>query len=411
MIFPDMLDRFIRYVKIDTQSAENSKSFPSTQKQFNLARLLKTELEELGLLEVNLNKYCYLTATLKSNWTHNSPTIALFAHLDTSPDVSGSNVSPIIHHDYTGKDIILSKERGLSIKVKDNLYLKEKIGKTIITSGGNTLLGADDKAGIAEIMSVLKYLIDHDKVKRPDIRVIFTPDEEIGQGTRHISLGDISADYGYTIDGGKIGSIEDETFCADSALIEIGGINVHPGYAKNKMINAVKIASEIITALPKDTLSPETTDQREGFIHPYSITGGVEKTLLKLIIRDFSLKGLNDKKTLLKKITDNCGLMFPQATIKLTTTESYRNMKVVLNEYPLAVSKAVRAIKRSGLSPVNTPVRGGTDGAKISFMGLPTPNLFTGGINFHSKQEWIALEDMHKAAEVIVNLLQLWLEQ
>ncbi|MCK4835189.1 MAG: peptidase T, partial [Candidatus Aminicenantes bacterium] len=292
MEFPDLLDNFLRYVKIDTQSDEESKSFPSTKKQFDLANLLKKELEKMKLEDVKMNKWGYVLATLKSNQDKKVPTIALIAHIDTSPDVSGKNVSPRIHKNYNGQDIILSKEDNIILKTKENPYLKKQIGKTIITSDGTTLLGADNKAGIAEIMSAVNFLRKNPEIPRPNIRILITPDEEVGRGTEKIKTNDIEADYGYTIDGERLGEIEDETFCADSVEITISGVNVHPGYAKNKLVNSIKIAAEIIEQFPKLSMSPETTEKREGYIHPHHISGGVEKTIIKILIRDFQEKGL-----------------------------------------------------------------------------------------------------------------------
>jgi tripeptide aminopeptidase len=408
MEFPGMLERFFYYVKIDTQSSEDSTSFPSTQKQMNLLNKLKGELEELGLEEVTETKWGYVLGTLKTNQDKDVPTIALIGHVDTSPDVSGENVNPQVHQNYDGKDIVLSPETGVVIKVEENLYLKEKIGKTIITSDGNTLLGADDKAGITEIMCALKYLVDHPDLPRPNIRVLFTPDEEVGRGTEHITVEEIKADYGYTVDGEKLGEIEDETFCADTVEIKVRGVNVHPGYAKNKLVNAIKIGVDIIDEFPKDRMSPETTEKREGYIHPHHFSGGSEEASIKILIRDFVEKGLKEKEDFIKNIVNSMAEKFPKAKIDFKVIESYRNMKLVLDNHPQVLEKAAKAVEMSGIKSFKNIIRGGTDGARLSYMGLPTPNLFTGGANFHSRQEWIALEDMQKASEVIVNLMKLW---
>jgi tripeptide aminopeptidase len=410
MEFPGMLERFFSYVKIDTQSSEESTSFPSTQKQMNLLNKLKDELEELGLEKVTVTKWGYVLGTLKTNQDKDVPTIALIGHVDTSPDVSGENVNPQIHQNYKGTDLVLSRETGIVIKVEENLYLKEKIGKTIITSDGNTLLGADDKAGITEIMCALKYLVDHPDLPRPNIRVLFTPDEEVGRGTEHITVEDINANYGYTVDGEKLGEIEDETFCADTVEIKIHGINVHPGYAKNKLVNAIKIGVDIVDRFPKDRLSPETTEKREGYIHPHHFSGGSEEVSIKILVRDFEEKGLKEKEDFIKNIVDSVAEKYPKANIDFKVIESYRNMKLVLDNHPQVLEKAAKAVEMSGINPFKNIIRGGTDGARLSYMGLPTPNLFTGGANFHSRQEWIALEDMQKASEVIVNLMKLWTE-
>lgn len=410
MEFPGMLERFFSYAKIDTQSNEESTSFPSTQKQMNLLKKLKSELEELGLEDVTMTKWGYVLGTLKTNQDKDVPTIALIGHVDTSPDVSGENVNPQVHKNYNGTDIVLSQETGVVIKVDENPYLKEKIGKTIITSDGNTLLGADDKAGITEIMCALKYLVDHPDLPRPNIRVLFTPDEEVGRGTEHITVEEIKADYGYTVDGEKLGEIEDETFCADTVEIKVQGVNVHPGYAKNKLVNAIKIGVDIVDQFPKDRMSPETTEKREGYIHPHHFSGGSEEAIIKILIRDFEEKGLKEKEDFIKNIVDSVAEKYPKAKIDFKVIESYRNMKLVLDKHPQVLEKAAKAVEMAGLEPFKNIIRGGTDGARLSYMGLPTPNLFTGGANFHSRQEWITLEDMQKASEVIVNLMKLWTE-
>ncbi len=408
MQFPDLLNNFLRYVKIDTQSDEESTSFPSTKKQFDLATLLKQELEEMKLENVKVNKWGYVFAALKTNQSKKTPTIALIAHLDTSPDVSGKNVKPKLHKNYQGQDVILSSKDNIILKLKENPYLKKQIGKTLITTDGSTLLGADNKAGIAEIMSAVNYLRKNPGIPRPNIQLLFTPDEEVGRGTEKLNLKDLKADYAYTIDGEKLGEIEDETFCADTVVITVTGVNVHPGYAKNKLINSIKVASEILEQFPKTSMSPETTEKREGYIHPYTISGGVEETVIKVLIRDFGESGLKEKESRLKKIIDSIAKKHPTASIGFKIIESYRNMKSILDKYPEVLEKAIDAIKLAGIKPVKNIIRGGTDGARLSFMGLPTPNLFTGGLNFHSRYEWITLEDMQKATEVIIQLMKLW---
>jgi tripeptide aminopeptidase len=408
MEFPNLLDNFLRYVKIDTQSDEASETFPSTKKQLDLAVLLKKELEKMGLDDVKMNKWGYIFATLKSNQKKKGPAIALIGHMDTSPDVSGKNVHPVIHKKYNGRDIILSEKDKIILKTAENPHLKKQIGKTLITSDGSTLLGADNKAGIAEIMSAVDFLKKNQNVPRPNIRIVFTPDEEVGRGTEKLKVQDVKADFGYTIDGEKLGEIEDETFCADSVEIFITGVNVHPGFAKNKLVNAIKIASRIIEAFPKTNLSPETTEKREGYMHPYHISGGVEQASIKVLIRDFKEKGLKEIESRIKKIVREVARQYPKAAIDMKVSESYRNMKTILNRFPQVLEKAEEAIKMAGIKPIKNIIRGGTDGARLSFMGIPTPNLFTGGSNFHSRTEWIALEDMQKAVEVIINLMRLW---
>lgn len=408
MKFPDLLERFISYARIDTGSDEDSKTFPSTEGQLILAEMLKTEFIEMGLSDVCVNEHGYVLASLRSNQAGPSTSIALIAHLDTSPDVSGQGVNPQVHRCYDGGDLILSRDPEIMLEVDINPALKDKIGNTIITTDGTTLLGADDKAGIAEIMSAVKHLVIHPEIPRPDIRILFTPDEELGKSSDLIATHEIGADFGYTIDGGAAGEIEDETFCADTVKIVVKGVNVHPGYAKDRMVNAVKIASEIIENLPKGALSPETTEAREGYIHPHHLSGIVENAEIKMLVRDFNEQGLREKEDFIFSLVHDAALRHPLAKITFDIERSYRNMKQVLENHPEVIAIAEEAIARSGLMPARTAIRGGTDGARFCFMGLPTPNLFTGGHNFHSRYEWISLEDMEKAAEVIVRLMEIW---
>jgi len=408
MEFPGMLERFFSYVKIDTQSSEESESFPTTEKQWNLLNLLKTELDEMGLEDVTITQWGYVLASLKTNQDRKMPTIALIAHVDTSPDVSGADVNPQVHENYNGRDVVLSADSNIVLSVEDNPYLKEKAGMTLITTDGSTLLGADNKAGITEILCAVKYLLDHPRTPRPNIRILFTPDEEVGRGTEHITTRQIAADFGYTVDGEKLGEIEDETFCADTLEIKVTGVNVHPGYAKNKLVNAIKVAAEVVERFPKERMSPETTEKREGYIHPHHISGGSETAVIKCLIRDFEEIGLVEKEDFIRNIAHEVNLRHPKAKIEVKVIQSYRNMKLVLDKYPDVVDKAMKAVDMSGIAPIKNIIRGGTDGARLSFMGLPTPNIFTGGANFHSRQEWITLEDMQKASEVIVNLMKLW---
>lgn len=410
MEFPDLKERFFSYVKIDTQSSEASESYPSTQKQLDLSRKLKEECVGLGLSDVVLNDWGYVLATLKTNQDKEVPTIALIAHVDTSPDVSGANVKPQVHENYDGGDVVLPGADGIVLKVSENPYLKEKKGHTLITSDGSTLLGSDDKAGITEIMCAVKYLVEHPEIPRPNIRILFTPDEETGRGTEHITAEEIGADFGYTVDGEKLGEIEDETFCADTVVISVTGVNVHPGYAKDKMINAIKLAAEIVEQFPKNGLSPETTEKREGYIHPHHFVGGNEQAVIKILIRDFEEKGLKTKEDFIKGIVDKVAAKYPKASIDFEVQESYRNMKIVLDKHPQVLEKALKAVEMAGIKPIKNIIRGGTDGARLSFMGLPTPNIFTGGSNFHSRYEWVTLEDMRKSAESIVHLMTLWAE-
>jgi tripeptide aminopeptidase len=407
----DLLDRFLSYVTIDTQSNDESTDFPSTKKQLNLAEKLRRELIDLGIADTVITQWGYVIGSFPGNQEKRLPVIALISHIDTSPDVTGSNVNPQIHRNYSGQDIVLSEKENVILKVSENPYLKEKKGKTIITTDGTTLLGADDKAGVAEIMSAITYLKAHPDIPRPDIKIVFTPDEEVGRGAEHITVKEIGADYGYTIDGGKIGEIELENFNAFSADITVRGINVHPGYAKGSMVNAIKIASEILEQLPKDSLSPETTELRQGYIHPNTISGQVEAATIKLLLRDFDGKGITGQKLLLDTIAADAQKKYPRAAITVTYKESYKNMKEVLDLYPVVIDKAVKAIEEAGLVAHQSLIRGGTDGARLCFMGLPCPNLFTGGNNYHSRFEWVALEDMQKATEVIVHLVQQWTMQ
>lgn len=411
----NLLERFLRYVKIDTQSDENSTTYPSTEKQLNLCRQLVKELQELGLKDVELTEHGYVFATLPSNLPQNHPkkvpTIGFIAHVDTSPEVSGANVQPVIHKNYSGGEIVLPGDSSQVIKPDTDPALKACIGHDIITSDGTTLLGADNKAGIAEIMTALEYLINHPDVPHGEIRIAFTVDEEVGSGTRYFDVKKFRAKYAYTIDGETAGEIEDETFCADTVTITVNGVNMHPGYAKGKLVSAIKIGSQIVSRLPVHTLSPETTEGREGYIHPHAISGGVEKTELKFLIRDFTVEGLKEKETLLRQIMDEVLLDYPRASADFKVDESYRNMRYILDKYPFVVDYAMEAVERSGLTPHKSLIRGGTDGSRLSYMGLPTPNIFTGGHNFHSKKEWISVQDMEKAVETIVNLAVIWAEK
>jgi tripeptide aminopeptidase len=405
------LDRFLKYVTFDTQSAEESNTFPSTEKQKILGEYLVKELKALGMDNVSMDKNGYVMATLPSNTDKEVPVIGLIAHLDTSPDVSGKDVKALIHENYQGQDLVLSDSPPVVISVEENPQLGEKIGHDIVTADGKTLLGADNKAGIAEIIDAMHTLINHPEIKHGTIKVAVTPDEEVGKGADHFDIQAFGADYAYTIDGETLGEIEDETFCADSVTLTITGVNVHPGYAKNKLVNSIKIACEIINQLPKDRLSPETTEKREGYIHPNSISGSVEESTVKLLIRDFTVEGLKEKEKDLKELCDTVMSSYAKAKIDFEVTEYYRNMKYMLDKEPHVVDYAMEAIKRAGLEPIRNLIRGGTDGARLSYEGLLTPNIFTGGHNFHSRQEWISVQDMQKAVDTIVELVQVWHEK
>lgn len=405
------VERFLKYVKYDTQSSEESTTFPSTEKQKILGAELVKELQDMGLRDANMDEYGYVTATLESNTSKKVPVIGLIAHLDTSPDVTGENVKPFVHYNYQGGDIILPGDKSIVITIEDNPDLKNKIGHDIITSDGTTLLGADDKAGIAEIFDAVNYLIQHPEIKHGKIRICITPDEEIGAGTKYFDVKKFGADYAYTVDGEQLGEIENETFCADSVTITINGRNIHPGYAKDKLVNSIKIAAELIEKLPKDSMSPETTEKREGYLHPHIIDGSVEKTIIKFLIRDFEEKGLKEKENYLKNLCDGLTSKYPKANIDFKIDESYRNMRYILDKHPHTIEYAKEAMKRAGLEPKLNMIRGGTDGARLCFMGLPTPNIFAGGHSFHSKREWISIQDMQKAVETLINLIMVWEEK
>ena len=406
----ELLESFLRYVRIDTRSDYESNSFPSTEKQWNLLNLLKDELEAMGLAEVNLDRHGYLTATLEATPGRESvPTIAFIAHVDTSPDVTAENVQPQIIEAYSGGDIELPGNKSEIIYASDNPNLEKCVGDTIVTSDGTTLLGADDKAGIAEIMTAVRHIKNHPEMDHGRIRLAFTPDEEIGKGTDHFDVEGFGADYAYTMDGADLGEIENETFTAAEATIKILGYNVHPGYAKDKRVNAVRIAGHLLSSLPSD-MGPATTEGREGYIHPNSVQGNVSEVVIKLIIRDFSIDGVEDKKKMLEDICNRIRQDYPKATVELELKDQYKNMIYRLNEEPRVVEYAMEAVRRTGIEPKLQSIRGGTDGAQLCFKGLLTPNIFAGGQNFHSKREWVSLQWMEKACETIIHLVQIWNE-
>ncbi|HRH64537.1 MAG TPA: peptidase T [Bacteroidia bacterium] len=402
--------RFLKYVQIDTQSDPNSPTQPSTEKQKNLAKVLVEELLEMGIKDAHLDEYGYVYATLPSNSSKKVPVICYCSHMDTSPDCSGKDVHPIVHKNYQGQDIVLPKDSTQILKVKEHPDLANQLGNDIITADGTTLLGADNKAGVAEIMDAIHHLITHPEIKHGSIRILFTPDEEIGRGVNKVDIKKLAADFGYTVDGESLGHLEDETFSADGVILTLNGISTHPGFAKNKMENAIKIAAAIINALPRTTDSPETTEQKEGFIHPTSIEGLLEKVIIKFIIRSFSNDGLAELENKLKDTVDKVMLQFPKSTYSFEVEQQYRNMKLVLDKFPQVTAFAMEAMKRSGLNPVQSSIRGGTDGSRLSFMGLPCPNIFAGEHAFHSKLEWVSIQDMNKAVETLVNLAMIWEE-
>jgi tripeptide aminopeptidase len=403
-------ERFLRYVKIDTQSDPNSNTCPSTEKQKDLGKILVEELLAMGISDAEMDENGYVYGTLESNTTKNVTVLCFCSHMDTSPDCTGANVNPQITTNYQGQDIVLKNDNNQIIRFAEHPDLAGQIGNDIITTDGTTLLGADNKAGVAEIMDAIHYLINNPSVKHGKIRILFTPDEEIGRGVDKLDMKKLAADFGYTMDGATLGHIEDETFSADGVTITINGVSTHPGFAKGKMENSLKIASEIIASLPKNTLSPETTEKKEGFMHPVSVNGILEQTVVKFIIRDFSTEGLHAIENDLKNITEQVMKNYPNATYTFEVTEQYRNMKEVLDKHPNVVNFAIEAIKRAGLSPVKDSIRGGTDGSRLSFMGLPCPNIFAGEHAFHSKLEWVSVQDMQKAVETIVQLCTIWEE-
>lgn len=406
-----VLDRFLKYVKIETTSDEDSKTFPSDTKQLELSKLLVEELKEIGMQDVEMDEYGYVMATLPSNTNKDVPVIGFIAHVDTSPAVSGKNVNPVIHKNYQGGDIILPADKSKIIKVSENPELKDMIGFDIVTSDGTTLLGADDKAGIAEIIDAMNYLITHPEVKHGTIRVCFTPDEEVGRGTEKFDVKKFGAKYAYTIDGGTKGEVETETFSANAVVIKFNGKNVHPGYAKGKMVNSIKIAAKFLELLPKDSLSPETTEKREGYVHPTSINGNETQTIIKFIIRDFEAEKLKEYEELLKSLCQKAVEQFPNSSFDFEVIEQYRNMKYILDQHPQVEAYAIEALERLGIKPIKSSIRGGTDGSRLCYMGLPTPNLFAGGHNFHAYTEFVAVQDMEAAVKMIVTLAQIWEEK
>ena len=407
-----VLDNFLRYVKIDTQSDPHSESFPSTAKQRDLSNLLVVELQEMGVADAHLDEHGYVYATIPSNSDKmNIPVICFCSHVDTSPDVTGADVVPLVHYHWDGSDIILPDDTSQVLRISELNDLENQIGNDIVTASGKTLLGADNKAGVAEIMAAAAYLMSHPEVKHGTIKILFTPDEEVGRGTEKVDLVKLGADYGYTVDGEAVGTLEDETFSADGVKITIQGVSTHPGYAIGKLENALKIAADILSALPKDALSPETTEGKEGFIHPVHFEGIQEKAVIEFIIRDFTDEGLEQKENLLRNIVDKILMRYPHSSAKVEVKEQYRNMKKVLDQHPQVIANAVEAMKRAGLAATPRSIRGGTDGSRLSFMGLPCPNIFAGEHAFHSRLEWVSVQDMEKAVEVIVNLCQVWEEK
>jgi tripeptide aminopeptidase len=404
-------ERFLRYVVIDTQSDPASPTCPSTEKQKVLGALLARELQAMGIRDADLDELGYVYATIPANTDKQVPVICFCSHMDTSPDCTGANVKPQIVRDYRGGDIVLPADPTQIIRAADHPALGDQIGNDIVTTDGTTLLGADNKAGLAEIMDAAQFLIDNPQIKHGTIKILFTPDEEIGRGVDKADLRKLGADFAYTIDGETAGNIEDETFSADGATITIEGVSTHPGFAKGKMEHAIKIAAAIVDRLPKTTCSPETTEGKEGFLHPIGISGALEKATLSFIVRDFTDAGLKEKEVLLENIVKDVMQDFPRSSYKLEIKPQYRNMKQVIDAHPEIIDNAMEAIRRAGLTPVKTSIRGGTDGSRLSFMGLPCPNIFAGEHAFHSRLEWVSRQDMEKAVQTIVHLAMIWEER
>ena len=412
-ISPDnVAERLLRYVQIDTQSDPNSNVHPTTEKQKDLSKLLQRELFGMGITDAVTDEFGYVYATIPCNSDNkNIPVICFCSHVDTAPDCSGTNVKPIHHRYFDGNDIVLPDDTSQVLRMADSPYLMEHLNHGIITASGLTLLGADDKSGVAVIMESALYFMQHPAIKHGDIRILFTPDEEVGKGTSNVDMKQLGAQFGYTLDGGEAGSLEDETFSADAATITIEGVIVHPGYAKNKLVNALKVAGAVLDALPKNEWSPETTAAREGFVHPVAVNGIAEKSSIQFIVRDFTEAGLQSHHVRLKQIAVDVVKQFPGASMEYTTAEQYRNMKMILDKYPQVTAYAEEAIQRAGLTVKKESIRGGTDGSRFSYIGMPCPNIFTGMQNIHSKLEWIGTKDMAKAAETIVHLGMIWEEK
>jgi tripeptide aminopeptidase len=407
-----VLDRFLRYVRYDTQSSESSTSYPSTPGQLVLLDDLAQELRDLGAADVARDQFGYVTATIPATSSRPGvPTIGFIAHVDTSPEMSGAGVTPIVHRAYDGTDIRLPDDPTAVLRPADIPELAERIGDDIVTASGTTLLGADNKAGVAEIMTAAAYLLAHPDIPHGTIRIAFTPDEEVGHGTLHFDVAAFGALYAYTMDGGRRGDLEWESFSADAMTVTFVGFNTHPGYAKGRMVNAIKAAAAFIDRLPKDGLSPETTDGFRGFVHPYAVAAGVERTAVRLIVRDFDTAELTRMEERLTTLAHDVAPAFPGVRVEVTIEEQYRNMREVLAQHPAVVAHAREAMRRAGVEALERPIRGGTDGSKLCFMGLPTPNLFAGEHNFHSRLEWVSVQDMEKAVDVIVHLARVWEER
>ena len=404
-------ERLIKYVQIDTTADPNSDTQPSSMKQKDLSKLLLSELKQFGITDAELDEYGYVYASIDATSSKQTPVICFCAHVDTAPDCSGTDVKPILHKNWDGTDIVLPDDSSVVISSHTHPYLEKRIGDDIITASGKTLLGADDKAGVAIVMDFVNYIIQHPEIMHGKIRILFTPDEEIGRGVNKIDMQKLNADFGYTLDGGERGMLEGESFSADSCTITFTGISAHPGYAKNKMVNAQKVAAHFLGLLPSDTWCPEATEGYEGFVHPVHTEGGLEQCSVQFIIRDFETKNLSTYENRLGNLAKKTIDKFPGASFELKVVEQYRNMKEILDQNPSVMANAEEAYRRSGIVPQIMNIRGGTDGSRLSFMGLPCPNIFTGEMAIHSKMEYVSVQDMQKAVEVLVNLVQVWEEK
>jgi tripeptide aminopeptidase len=405
-----VLERFLRYVRIDTRSDDSSTSCPSTPGQLALMRLLERELRDIGLSDVVVDGNGYLMATVPATVSRDVPVIGFIAHVDTSPEMSGANVTPIVHEKYDGRDIVLPDDPTAVLRAADTPALAARIGDDIVTASGTTLLGADDKAGVAEIMAAVEYLVRHPEIPHGTIRIAFTPDEEIGRGADRFDVARFGASCAYTLDGGSRGELEYESFSADLFTATFIGFNTHPGYAKGVMVNSIRAAADFIASLPRDEMTPETTEGYDGYVHPYSVDASVDRTTVKVLIRDFLTGELGTKRALLEHLARQAASRHPGCRLETTLTPQYRNMREVLDRHPDVVERARLAMRRAGIEPIERPIRGGTDGSRLSFMGLPTPNLFAGEHDFHSRLEWVSVQDMEKAVEVIVELARVWAE-
>lgn len=406
-----VVERFLRYVQIDTQADPNSDASPTTEKQKNLSALLAAELQAMGIADAHMDEYGYVYATIPSNTQKQVPVVCFCSHVDTAPDCSGTNVKPILHTNYSGSSITLPDDSSQIITPEKYPYLLEHIGNDVITASGLTLLGGDDKSGVAEIMDLAHFLCTHPEVKHGTIKILFTPDEEVGKGTAHLDMEKLGAEIGYTLDGGELGSLEDETFSADYMKLTVHGVIAHPGYAKDTLVNALKIIGEILDALPKNEWSPETTSGREGFVHPTAIGGIAEKAFAEFIVRDFDDNLLAAHGNKLKALAEAVVSKHPKARLEVEVKEQYRNMRSMVEQNPIIVAYAEAAIRRAGIQPIREVIRGGTDGSRMSYMGLPCPNIFTGMQAIHSKHEWIGVRDMKKAVETLVHLVGIYEEQ